>query len=62
MYSGNEPVLQPILLSHMTQNKNIELFMTQESVVPRVNKMLKELEQSFLKVVRKMPETSIANK
>lgn len=30
-----------ILLSHKTQNKNIELFITQESVIPKVVKMAK---------------------
>lgn len=51
MYGGNETPMQPILLSHKTQNKNIELFMTQESIVPRVNKMLKELELKFIKTM-----------
>lgn len=37
----------PIFLSHKTQNKNIELFMTQESIIPRVVKMMAKLENLF---------------
>lgn len=52
MYGCNETPMQPILLSHKTHNKNIDMFMTQESVVPKINKMLKELEQNFVKYIR----------